>query len=300
MSILNVIGIIGGVLFLFYIVAMLIIGRYLTYLDLFLPRECPDGSRELRGYEYEDIEFKSYDNLSLRGWFIKSESNPTGKTVFIIPGWTRNRTRYLSQIKFFVDSGFHVLTYDQRSHGASDTGVVTFGPKEGLDLLNVIEYAKNLECVNEEKLVAVGFSLGAISVIYAAEKQVFKAVVLEGVFANSYDMGEAILIDKVGERFAHLFGYAFFWPGAMIWTLGKFRHSQPVKHIAKVSPTPALIIRGENDERVPFSSAKKMLGAVKEPKEIWIHKAGHTTSYNNFPDEYEKRVLSFLNSYLQK
>lgn len=293
-----VLGAIVGILFFAYLLAMLAVGRFLTYHDMFRPRPHPDGSQELKGYDYQDIEFRSRDNLTLRGWFIKSKNNPSGRTLFVIPGWTRTRTRYLPQMKLFVDSGFHVFTYDQRSHGASDTGFMTYGPREGADLLAAVEYTKTMEDVNKEKLAAVGFSLGAAATIYAAESQIFKAVVLEGVFASSYDMGEAILAKRVGTRLTVLFGYAVFWVGTAIWSLGKFRHSYPVEHIEKVSPTPVMIIRGENDRTVPAHSAKKMLDAAREPKETWIHSSGHTWSYDSFPEEYERRVLTFLNAHL--
>lgn len=298
MIVLYSLGALAAVVLLAYLLAMLAVGRFLTYHDMFKPRPHPDGSVELEGYEYQDIEFRSPDGLTLRGWFVKSQVNPTDKTLFVIPGWLRTRTRIVPQIKFFVDSGYHVFTYDQRSHGASDTGFMTYGPKEGEDLLAAVDYAKTLDHVNAEKLAAVGFSLGAVATIYAAEKQVFKAVVLEGVFSSSYDMGEALLNKRVGERLTRFFGYAFFWVGTAIWSLGKFEHSHPVEHIGKVSPTPKLIIRGKNDERVPVRSAKQMLDAASEPKEIWIHGSGHTAAYNSYPEEYEKRVLGFLDSHV--
>jgi len=277
---------------------MLIIGRYLTYLDLFLPRKKPNGKIELTEYAYEDIEFQSPDDLTLRGWFIRSKNNPENKTLFIVPGWTRTRSRYLHQIKFFVDNGYHVFTYDQRSHGASDTGRITFGPNEGRDLITAVQYATDKLGINRNKIGAVGFSLGAISIIYAAKTQLFKAVVLEGVFSNSYDMGEAILLSKVGKKLTKFIGYAFFWVGAMVWTLGKYKHTSPVDHIGQVSPTPILLIRGNNDQTVPAYSAEKMINALREPKEIWVHDSGHTWAFDAYPTEYKKRVLGFINKYV--
>lgn len=141
MVILYALGALAVLLCLIYLVVMLAIGRFLTYHDMFWPRPKPDGLQLLKGYDYDDIRFQSSDNLILRGWFLRSKDNPTNKTLFVIPGWTRTRARYLPQIKFFIDSGFHVFTYGQRSHSASDTGLVTYGPKEGADLLAAVEYA---------------------------------------------------------------------------------------------------------------------------------------------------------------
>lgn len=298
MTISNILLIILLILFASYVLIALVIGRYLSYHDIFLPRKHPDSSIALQGYDYRDVQFSGVDGISLKGWFIKSKDNPTNKTVFVIPGWTRTRSRYLSQIKFFADSGFHVFTYDQRSHGASDTGRITFGPEEGKDLLAATDYAKSLDNVNAEKLAAIGFSLGASAAIYAGVTHVFKALVLEGIFADSYDIGEEILVQKFGQPLAKIIGYGFFWVGTMLWTLGRYRHSHPVEFISKVSPTPVMIIRGENDKRTPAQSAQLMISAVREPKVIWIHKGGHTQAYNQYPQEYKEKVLSFLNTYL--
>jgi dipeptidyl aminopeptidase/acylaminoacyl peptidase len=147
-----------------YLLVTLIIGRYLLYQDIF-PRRIPNGKTELVGYEYEDIEFKGFDGITLRGWFIKSSKNLSNKTIFLLPGWTRVRSKYINQIKFFVDSGFHVFTYDQRSHGASDTGLETYGPDEAKDLLEAIKYAGTFDYFDRNKIAAVGFSLGAFAII---------------------------------------------------------------------------------------------------------------------------------------
>lgn len=298
MTINNILQTLFIVVFVVYLMITLIVGRFLAYHDMFIKRKHPNGSVELAGYDYDDVEFKGTDNITLRGWFIRSQNNPTNKTLFVVHGWTRSRSKYLPQIKFFVDSGYHVFAFDQRSHGASDTGRMTYGPKEGEDLLAAIEFAKITKGINAENIGAVGFSLGAIAVLYASIKQIFKAIVLEGVFADSYDMGEEILVRRVGKPLTHLFGYGVFWVGAMIWTFGQYKHSHPVDFISKVSPTPVMIIRGNKDERVPEASAKKMLDAVKDPKEIWIHEGRHTKAYNQYPKIYKEKVLQFFSKYL--
>jgi len=163
--------------------------------------------------------------------------------------------------------------------------------------LAAIEFSKSIKDINQDKLAAVGFSLGAIAILYASKHQQFKALVLEGLFANSYDLGEEMLNKKIGKRLAKFVGYAIFWIGSMIWSLGKFRHSRPMDHIAQVSPTPMMIIRGKNDERVPEISFNKLLLAAGDPMELWLHDGLHTKAFNQYPDEYKQRVLKFLNKH---
>jgi uncharacterized protein len=288
------------VVFLFllalYVAAVLIIGRQLMYNDV-RPRKKP-SEKELNEYEYTSVEFPGFDGIILRGWFVKSPNNPQNKTIFLLHGWGRSRLRYVSQIKFFVDCGYHVFAYDQRSHGASDTGLVTYGPNEAKDLLQAIEYAERFEYFNKEKIAAVGFSVGASAITYAATNQVFRAVVLEGIFATSFDVGYEVLSQTFGKIIALLVGHGVFTFGSFIWSLGRFSHSSPVDYIGKVSPTPVLVIRGDSDEKVPSESIKKFSERVKEPKEFWTHSGRHTTSFDQYPEEYGKKVVGFLNKYL--
>jgi fermentation-respiration switch protein FrsA (DUF1100 family) len=122
--------------------------------------------------------------------------------------------------------------------------------------------------------------------------------VLEGVASSSYDVGFELLASKFGNVFAYIIGNGIFKVGSSIWTLGKFRHSSPIDCIGEVSPTPVMIIRGEDDERVPSKSFVRFMEKVKEPKVIWVHAGHHTASYNQYPEEYGDKVLGFLNKYL--
>lgn len=289
------------IILLVYLILALIIGRQLVYNDVF-HKVSPNKSNLLEGYNYNKIEFPNHNKKTLRGWFIKSKNNPTNKTLFVLHGWTRTRLNYLDQIKFFVDSGFHVFAYDQIAHGDSDKGLITFGESEGLDLLDAVNYSREINEVNQEKIGVIGFSLGTGTAIYAianSKNSVFKAAVLEGAFANSFDVGEKILIGKYGHFFGKLIGYAFFTFGTKIWSLGKFKHANTAEKISEITNTPIMIIRGKNDALVSDKSATLLLSSIKQPYDIWLHEKGHhVKSYNIYPEEYKKRVLYFLNKHI--
>ncbi len=284
-----------------YFLLVLIVGRQLAYNDI-LPKVRPNRSNALGGFNFRNIEFRNHDNKVLKGWFILAENNPSNKTIFILHGWTRTRLKYIDQIKFFVNSGFHVFTYDQISHGDSELGPVTFGEMEGRDLLLAVDFSKSFPEINQEKIAVLGFSLGTGTAIYATAytpNPVFKAIILEGAFANSYDVGETILISRFGFILGKLIGHAFFTFGTQIWSLGRFNHSNTAETIAKIKNIPILIIRGENDALVPQKSADKLISSANPPVEVWTHALGHhTRAYETYPKEYEKRVLTFLNKYL--
>lgn len=284
-----------------YLIIALIIGRQLVFNDVF-PKEKPDKSDILNEYDFQHIEFLNPQKRKLRGWFIKSKNNPTNKTLIILHGWTRTRLTYVEQIKFFADSGYHVLAYDQISHGNSEKGLITFGESEGLDLLEAVNFLKTIPVVNQQKIGVVGFSLGTAAAIFAiacSEEKVFKAAVLEGAFANSYDVGEYMLVSKYGKFLGKIIGHAFFTFGTAMWSLGKFKHANTAEMISKIKDTPLMIIRGKNDALVPEKSFKKLTDSLHPPFDIWVHEKGHhTRSYAVYPEEYSTRVLGFLEKHI--
>ena len=284
-----------------YLILLLFVGRFLAYNDIFR-RKIPDES-DLIGYTYKKIEFKNKENKILRGWFIKSLTNNSNKTLVLLHGWHRNRSRIINHAKMFVDNGYHVILYDQRSHGESDNGLITFGQGESEDLFSCLAYLKTINEINLSKLGAVGFSLGSGGLIYAASsttnKKLFKAIILEGAFANSYDTGKYMLQNRFGSFFGYLIGIIFFTLGTKIMSLGKFKHSLPYKRIGLISTTPILVIRGDNDYMVPKESSEKLINSITGTKEVWYNENGnHTDSLITYPDEYRRKVLNFLNKYI--
>jgi uncharacterized protein len=283
-----------------YLAMALLVGRVLIYNDVFA-RRAPD-SAPLARHAVENVEFTSPDHLTLRGWFVNSPTNPNGRTAIIVHGWQRNRSRVVGHIELLVDAGFHVLAYDQRGHGASDTGVISYGSGEARDLVAAVEYLKTRPDVDPGRLAAFGFSVGSGCIIYAianAQEPIFRAVVLEGVFSESYDAGREMLARRFGPKVGYFIGVAFFTVGTLLWTFGRFRHSRPIDLAHKLGSTPLMIIRGKNDHMVPEKSAVAFITRVPEPKVVWINEGGrHSDSYGVYPEEYKSRVIGFLDRQL--
>ena len=202
----------------------------------------------------------------------------------------------------FVDSGFNVILYDQRSHGESGTGLVTYGDGEGRDLLSAIEFTKQIKEVNQDRLGAVSFSLGTGSAIYAevlSHNRAFKAIVVEGAFATSFDVGDKILIDRFGYTGGKFVGSWIFTVGTKMWSLGKFHHSENAEYVSKIENVPLLIIRGENDSLVREESFNRFMDSVHTYHEVWCTKNGcHTYSFQRYPSEYRLKTVAFLKKYL--
>ncbi len=62
-----------------YVAVVLIVGRFLAFHGV-LPRPQAEP-KDLAGLPLEDIAFSSPDGITLRGWFIPCEGNPSGRTL---------------------------------------------------------------------------------------------------------------------------------------------------------------------------------------------------------------------------
>lgn len=139
------------------------------------------------GIEYEGVEFPARDGLRLSGWFLPGTGEGKLPTIMLVHGWTWNRlgeagdtllanltgalpVDLLKLAHGLGRSGYHVLMFDLRNHGESADGgpVVTFGLQESNDVLGAIDFLRRREEVDPDRIAAVGFSMGANAILYAA------------------------------------------------------------------------------------------------------------------------------------
>ena len=91
--------------------------RYLESIGVFFPSRNMDVSPSVMGLPWEDIYFKTKDNVMLNAWFFK---NPQARsTVIFAHGNAGNMSDRLFKIKFFYDLGLNVFIFDYRGYGKS-------------------------------------------------------------------------------------------------------------------------------------------------------------------------------------
>ncbi|MEM1299749.1 MAG: alpha/beta fold hydrolase [Pseudomonadota bacterium] len=137
------------------------------------------------GLDWEDVEFKARDGVTLRGWLIKG-----GNDKVIIQshfgvqcsrsGWQRegkgfmapykHDNKYLRQTAHFAEQGYSVLMYDLRGHGASDVGTVpwvSWGPEEAKDVIAAVDYISGHADYANASIGLLSTCMGAASTTYA-------------------------------------------------------------------------------------------------------------------------------------
>ena len=137
------------------------------------------------GLDYENVEFKARDGVTLHGWLIKSGTDrvivqshfgvqcnragycPDGKGL--IKPWKKNIT-FLRQAKHLSDQGYSVLMYDLRGHGESDIGTtpwISWGPEEAKDVIAAVDYVSNHPDYKNASIGLLSICMGAASTTYA-------------------------------------------------------------------------------------------------------------------------------------
>jgi dienelactone hydrolase len=154
----------------------------LTRLMLFGGRAPLDRTPEDVGLPYEDVEFESADSVPLRGWFVpRAGGDAPGPAIVFVHGWLWNRlgnrgghvpfadldVDFLVPARALHDAGFHVLLFDLRNHGESGSArPVTYGPREARDYVAAVEFVRQRSDVDGERIGAIGYSMGAGTVLY--------------------------------------------------------------------------------------------------------------------------------------
>jgi alpha-beta hydrolase superfamily lysophospholipase len=254
-----------------------------------------DASFAVTGASREDFDVRAPDGAVLRGWKV-SPKNPNGSWILLFHGVADNRVGVIGQSEFLLRAGYSVVMMDARAHGASGGLIATYGWLERSDTRAIIDGLESSE--HPKRIFALGESMGAgIAVQSAAADSRIEAVVAEASFAN---LREAAY-DYAGLRKYPWLGKSLFAPGT--WTLLYRDEKLAGFPVAEVSPVkavasrafPVLLICDEKDEALPCRHSEMIYAAARGPKQLWIvPRAFHTAAYGFEPEEFRRRVLTFL------
>lgn len=143
------------------------------------------NSPEEFSLNYEDVEFKAGDGVTLRGWLINggkdkvviqshfgvqcSRSGYTPRGKGIIKMWKEDIS-FLRQARYLSEKGYTVLMYDMRNHGESDPGTcpwVSWGPEEAKDVIAAVDFISRHPDYKDAGIGMLSICMGAAASTYA-------------------------------------------------------------------------------------------------------------------------------------
>lgn len=76
----------------------------------------------------------------------------------------------------------------------------------------------------------------------------------------------------------------------------------PINHVKNSQGKSFLLIHSKSDQAIPYNESKEILQSIPlgNHKLLWLTEQGkHIHSYRLYKEEYERRVLRFLEKYLK-
>jgi pimeloyl-ACP methyl ester carboxylesterase len=202
---------------------------------------------------YEPINFKTKDDVTLKGWFIASK-NKTDKTIILLHGWGSNKSNVLSNVHFLNEAGYNLFCFDFRCCGESGGKISSIGYLETKDFDAAMDFLRTYKAESSKKIGIYSISMGASVAIYQAPRYPqIKCLVAEAAF-GSY--GKAVA------RWAWVKRKIPYYPCiplTLLFVRMKLKSDpekfSPIYHIDKVSPKPIFFIHGSCDNLVVAKNA---------------------------------------------
>ncbi|MCP4603729.1 MAG: alpha/beta fold hydrolase [Proteobacteria bacterium] len=263
------------------------------------------------GLEFEDVEFKSLDGLSLAGWLIPADSDKI--IVFTHPmGFTRYgynvsgphfvdttvEVEFLNTVKQLQKAGYSVFMFDFRNHGQSsitEDSICGVGLNEYQDVVAAVKYIKADPDLKDKKIGILSNCMGANSSIIALskEKEEMKDVkCLIALQPPSMDLffsrylpfafGEVVvdLLPAVEEKCIESGGYAW-------------QDMSGLEYVKDIT-IPVLYVQARKDPWIDVTFIEKIHERTPQPEEIlWLEEEDERYATYNYFAEHPEKMLEF-------
>ena len=242
--------------------------RYIEKHTLFHPSKEIEFSPGEVGLDFEEVFFKTKDNLKLNGWFIPARG--VGYTVLFCHGNAGNISHRLQKIKFFNQLGCSVFIFDYRGYGKSKGRPSEEGMY--LDVKSAYDYLLS-RGIGNSQIIGYGESLGGAIIIDLAAKNKVAGLIAESSFSSGRDMARRV------------------YPFIPYWLFSShFDSASKIKSITAQK----LIIHSLNDEIVPYDLSLRLYAAAAGPKEFLQISGPHNSCFYDSEKILEQRLPDFL------
>ncbi|MBK9385530.1 MAG: alpha/beta fold hydrolase [Planctomycetes bacterium] len=231
--------------------------------------------------------------IELAAWFAPGQPGCGG--VLLLHGLENSRRTLLARALWLRARGHAVLLCDLRGHGESSASRISFGWHERADALAALRELR-ARCPGE-RLAAIGTSMGAAALLYAARELELDALVLESVYARIEDATADRLELHLGEparALAPLLLLQVPW-----WIGASARELRPSAHASSLR-VPTLVLVGADDRHAPPRAAREI--AERAPAGVAALQTfpgvAHADLHASSPERYEREVGAFLTRHL--
>lgn len=248
---------------------------------------------------FEAVAFASADGVRLAGWWIPAAPAEVRGTVIFLHGYGDSKDQVLPLVPFLHDAGYHVLAFDFRAHGQSEGDETTVGLVEVDDVRGALAFVAQKDRAAYEHVALLGYSMGAAAAINtAAIDESVDVAIADSAFATLENIASNSIT-----AFTDLPKYPF-GPLSVVfagWMVGKdVSENAPVEAI-RSAMAPTLVIQGLDDTiAYPAEDGEAIAREAPPGSRLWlVPGAAHVQAHAIAPQEYESRVLTFLEANLR-
>jgi dienelactone hydrolase len=262
-----------------------------TFVTNVPPLEAKDTTPADRGMAYEDVTLRTDDGVRLAAWYVPSTN---GAAVVLLAGAGGVRSDEVDHAAVLARHGYGVMLLDVRGHGDSDGDAMLWGWHGAADVRAAVDHLAGRPELTDGRIAALGMSMGAEEAIDAigVDPRV-RAVVAEGASGQ----GPA---DEGTHQAGGVLARWFAWSTTRATDLMTSAHRPATLRdsIAAAAPRPVMIIAG-GEEPAEIAAGRVFQDAAPHSVELWVVPgAGHTKGYDTVPEEWERRVIGFLDGSL--
>ena len=242
------------------------------------------------GLKVENVEFRSDDGISLRGWWNPGDA---GKPVIVfVHGLNRSRIEHLERAAESSRQGYGVLLFDLRNHGESGRAYTTLGVAESHDVCAARDFLRRQAA--ERPQVFWGVSLGASTALLAERRCPGSAAILSDSSFLSFS-------ETIKHHFTLIFRLPSFPIANIIiavtrWRMGFRLEDGDVEAAVAELDLPILFVAGGADARMPPELAERLASRAVNPatKLLVVPGAGHGQAFAHDREKYLQTAFEFI------
>lgn len=244
--------------------------------------------------DYEDVTVTTSDGLDLAAWYIPSSN---GAAVVQLGGCCAARDDELESAAVLARNGYGVLMLDQRGHGGSEGDGMIWGWWGELDVAAGVDFLAARSDVVDGRIGAIGMSVGGEQVIAAAGvDHRIRAVVAEGVSARG-SRDEGTVAGGLGGLYMRHVDRLTKHAAALMTSADTPTQMRDAVRAMTPDQQVFVLISGSAPNEVAAAEALTAIGP--DTISTWtIPDAGHIQGLATHPEEWERRVIGFLDDAL--
>ena len=259
---------------------------YVTQRSLIYFPDSTSPDTELLPAESQAVELHTADGLSLQGWFLPANGQPSragaethpGPAVLICNGNAGDRSHRLPLAEALAERGYAVLLFDYRGYAGNPGNPSEDGLRA--DARAAAEVLAARPEVDPERIAYFGESLGAAVAGGLATERPPAALVLRSPPPSIAEVG------RHHYPFLPIFDALLF-------------DRYPLAEQLRVVRVPLLVLVTESDEIVPAELSRRVFDAAAEPKRYVPLAASHHNDPALFAgEELVGAITSFLDEWL--